>query len=150
MLASHSLTDKELNAQLTDEANLRAILLEELYVSLFLQFTRKREERREKEKEKNKRKQSEFLRLSRHAHNVNDERDIVYIVRLLRGLILSMGRKHGKEGNEDLVRWLFSGTKSSVPLKLLSSYNISEVEYAEVNCNLCLIVHCFCCVFHCY
>jgi len=97
VVASHSLTDKELNAQLTDETKLRALLLEEL-----------------------------------HVHGVRDERDIAYIARLLRGLILGMGRKHGKEGNEDLVRWLFSGTHGSVPLTLLISYYISEAEYAEM------------------
>eukprot|EP00026_Physarum_polycephalum_P007581 Phypoly_transcript_07644.p1 GENE.Phypoly_transcript_07644~~Phypoly_transcript_07644.p1 ORF type:complete len:467 (+),score=105.86 Phypoly_transcript_07644:143-1543(+) len=97
VVASHSLTDKELGAQLTDETKLRALLLEDL-----------------------------------HAHGVKDERDIAYICRLLRGLILSIGRKHGKEGNEDLVRWLFSGKNNSTPLTLLSSYHISEAEYAEM------------------
>ncbi len=33
-MASHSLTEKELNVQLTDEANLRVVLLEDLYASL--------------------------------------------------------------------------------------------------------------------
>lgn len=98
VLASHSLTDKELNAQLTDETHLRSMLLEEL-----------------------------------HAHGVKDDRYISYIAKLLRGLILSIGRKHGKEGNEDLVRWLFSGLNSSIPLNLLSTYNISEAEYKEVS-----------------
>lgn len=95
--ASHHLSEKELGLKLTDEANIRGLLLEEL-----------------------------------HVQGMKDERDIGYIVRLLRGLILSMGRKHGKEGHEDLVRWLFSGINHSVPLQLLSSYNISEAEYIEV------------------
>ncbi len=35
VMASHSLTEKELNAQLTDEANLRVVLLEDLYANSF-------------------------------------------------------------------------------------------------------------------
>jgi hypothetical protein len=104
VLASHSLTDKELDAQLTDEANLRGLLLEEL-----------------------------------RMHGIKTERDISFIARLLRGLILSIDRKHGKEGNEDLMRWLFNGINSS-PLTLLSSYNITEAEYIEVIFNFARFV----------
>jgi len=72
-----------------------------------------------------------------HAYGVKDERDISYITRLLCGLILGMGRKHGKrEGCEDLVRWLFScGTTHSSSihtLELLSCITINKAEFGEM------------------
>ena len=56
-----------------------------------------------------------------------------FLVRVLRGVILSLDRKFvRKEGSAELLRWLYSGFHSSRSYDQISSVRITEAEFREM------------------